>query len=1143
MSEKNHVIKLCSINIAGFSAKSQFMMNKYAFDEKFHIIAMQETESSDKEKLKLCNMNVITDTNQAKNHGASIYTRNDSTCTKIPELSKISEKIDSVWGVAVIDTKRYIVGSVYVKHHYLDGISETITMLNAANNMIKRFNACGVILQGDLNARHTAWGDKKNDAYGNELVKLLDNNLYSIISSSSPTFLCEGGDSKIDLVIISKNLTNKVETCRTDDLVELASGAPLRGHVPVITTIKKHNIPNGQTKVTDKLDIDSIKWALWTEDLEKELEKNEDKANHYEEPVELWKYLEDTINTITSKHCTRKKSTIHSKPYWTKNLTRLCEEMRRTRKIYQKRNTDSNKLNMILAKETFDEARKYECEKFIMEKTKNLNSTESRKFWKEFNKIFKKTSEGKIDPLEDDAGGLITDNAQLEEKMFATFFQCKHMIDGDFDEFFYDRVNQLYDDIKSEIKIDDAVQQKLNSNISLSEIKKAIKKTDANKRSMDNHQMHPKMLHQFGNRAVKLVQKLFNMSLNKGIWPWNNSEVIFLKKDGKKTYSLPGSYRPISISSYIGKLLEKILAARLISYLIQKGYYDPEQEGFTQGRNTIRYLNRLNLQIKLDILESKTVIGLFIDFEKAFDSVWKKGLIVKLDRLGVQGNILRLIDNFLHYRTVNLNINGDTGNTRNCEQYGLPQGSALSPILFKIYVMDILDDMKDNEEIEVYKFADDGTIKIASNTTTSCESRLAEVTQSLGNWTRSWRMVINCDPNKTEFICFNKAEKEDKVSNSIILTGKKVQQVEQTKVLGLIIDSKLSFKDHSKEIHRRLLEKWVRICQYCNIHWGFNQRVLRNIINTNFIPTMQYAGHIYINNKNMNDISQLWYKFIKTAVGAVFNVKINIGEVILGIPPVAIQTDINRIKHFLKLVINRSPHDRYEKFIKSCYLDHVHQPTELKIAMKDTFKFLKWKLALKPAHFTTEDAEIICNQDYYKFTNLSLKSCSYTKDNIKKYIEQLWYEKLKNECLIAGENNIPKPHCQKLPIPLDISRRDEVILMSLMYTQNLMNSFVYRNTYCTESPLCPKCLREEQTPYHVLTVCNKNHELILNLMIELLGEEGVQDDCTTILNCSRSKKFIHFCLEIIKNGKFRDSIVLHQNQLQGLNGPHAIMSS
>ena len=152
---------------------------------------------------------------------------------------------------------------------------------------------------------------------------------------------------------------------------------------------------------------------------------------------------------------------------------------------------------------------------------------------------------------------------------------------------------------------EDEDQKELNARVSIEEINKFIKKTNMNKVSLDNYQMHPRMLHNLGTKAINLIQRLFNMCLLKSRWVWSRAEVIFLKKEGKETYAAPGSYRPISITSYIGKLLEKIIAARIVRFLTKKGYYDTEQEGFTAGRNTVRYLNRLNLEIKTDLLDMK----------------------------------------------------------------------------------------------------------------------------------------------------------------------------------------------------------------------------------------------------------------------------------------------------------------------------------------------------------------------------------------------------------------------------------------------------------------------------------------------------------------------------------------------------------
>ena len=230
-------LKFCSINICGLSARSKHMIEKYAHTHNFDWLAIQETGSNNEEKLKLTNMSLITDSNQAKNRGASLHVKSSNMCTKITEIAEISKNVDSSWGLTVIRNKRYIVGSVYVKLNCPTAISDTVNMLVSAQNMTKKFRACGVILSGDLNARHPLWGDTVSNVYGNQLTNLLDSSKFSIIKPSTPTFLCNNGSSVIDLTIVSNNLARKVESCITDDEVELFSGAPLRGHVPVITEI------------------------------------------------------------------------------------------------------------------------------------------------------------------------------------------------------------------------------------------------------------------------------------------------------------------------------------------------------------------------------------------------------------------------------------------------------------------------------------------------------------------------------------------------------------------------------------------------------------------------------------------------------------------------------------------------------------------------------------------------------------------------------------------------------------------------------------------------------------------------------------------------------------------------------------------
>ena len=104
-----------------------------------------------------------------------------------------------------------------------------------------------------------------------------------------------------------------------------------------------------------------------------------------------------------------------------------------------------------------------------------------------------------------------------------------------------------------------------------------------------------------------------------------------------------------------------------------------------------------------------------------------------------------------------LNVNGIVGVLRKCLEIGLPQGSALSPILFKFFLHDLCSELA-QRNITLYKFADDGTLKASGETSQICLGTLRVIMDSLQKWCACWRMLINCLPNKTEVVCFGTAE-------------------------------------------------------------------------------------------------------------------------------------------------------------------------------------------------------------------------------------------------------------------------------------------------------------------------------------------------------------------------------------------------
>ena len=1162
-SNKQRKLKVCSINIGGLSERSRFMLDKYVSEKKIDVLCVQETGTADIDRHKLWNMNVSLDVNKGKNKGCALFTRNDLSTTPLPQIAKVSRDIDSVWSLVVINNKRYVIGTVYLKLEHANGVSDLLKMLDLARSCAIKYHASGPLLIGDLNARHTIWGDSSSNKYGNVLSEQLDPMEFSILAPEQPTFLAQNGSSKIDLGIVSNSLVGKINMPTTDNLANLYSGAPLRGHVPVHLSIDTE-VNRVKTLVEEKLDLESIDWNAWSDAVDKEVIAKGLLTKEFTDPSSLSDQLESVIKEVSDKIGQKKKATVHSKPFWTPELARLSQKLITARERYQERNTGDNRLKLDKARYDFDETRKAECRTFILNKTKDLNAAEANQFWKECNKIFNPKTQNSIESLlKNDV--LITEKERIEEILFSTFFEGLHLKEAEssFDDEFHSEVNEMYNKIKSndfehsmsgnpEIYIPDNIEPvqrdgiyPLNQNITIWEIENAIKTSKSAGKSFDNTGIHPTMLSKLGKSAVMCLHRIFNSCLLRGEWIWNKANVIFLKKEGKGSYNQPGAYRPISISSYVGKLLEKILAKRLDNFLFGAGYTDPCQEGFTRKRNTVRYLNRLHLSIKGDIDKKLTVLCLFVDMEKAFDSVWKKGLIYKLYKYGVTGPYLRILNDFLMNRFVTLTVNGFVGPLRRCLAFGLPQGSGLSPVLFKFFLIDMLEELDRHASVELYKFADDGTIKACGQSTVKCIKLLEEICALLYLWCCKWRMLINCNPNKTEVVCFYVAEKDRSIIPTHFKIGEsKINVVSKTKVLGLTMDQDLNFNAHKANLYKNLCLRWVTICRYTSRNWGLNQKVMVRLGQTLLLSSMFYAGIIWMREGHLEKLEKLWYKLLKTSIGAVFNISQIKAEIILGIPPLKILNRVNTTKHYLKINIFQQPDDKLKKTITDNLLLGWKANPILRNEIKDLFNFLEWSADKSPDKFTDEDRKILSSREYGKFGKLSAKSCSYNKDQITSYTEHIWQSSLMTQSQMNGVQFSPVVSCSKLPIPNGTDRGVEVLFMSLLYPNNLMNSFV--NKHFPKIQATPWCVCGEarETPFHIIMECRlvpEDIQLLWSNHIDTGQIANKSDDGSELLlGLSREVAFVRDSIDIIKSEvhQLRTEIILPPKKETKKPEPH-----
>ena len=214
----------------------------------------------------------------------------------------------------------------------------------------------------------------------------------------------------------------------------------------------------------------------------------------------------------------------------------------------------------------------------------------------------------------------------------------------------------------------------------------------------------PEMVKNMGAFAkIKLLQ-LFNRSWERGEIPknWKTAVIVPILKKGKPAKDL-ASYRPISLTSVLSKTLERMVNSRLYHYLESNGLVDANQAGFRRFRSTTDQLIHFTHSV-IDPWESGShTVAVFVDLRQAYDRVWRRGLLLKLQRLGVTGKMYWWIKEFLENRLIKTSVSGIYSSALPLRDE-LPQGSSLSCTLFLCYVDDLSEFLQTQNRLA---FADD----------------------------------------------------------------------------------------------------------------------------------------------------------------------------------------------------------------------------------------------------------------------------------------------------------------------------------------------------------------------------------------------------------------------------------------------------
>lgn len=341
----------------------------------------------------------------------------------------------------------------------------------------------------------------------------------------------------------------------------------------------------------------------------------------------------------------------------------------------------------------------------------------------------------------------------------------------------------------------------------------------------------------FSYLGIEMLTKILNCSLTNGYYPkdWRVAKTIPIHKSGKDSKNIT-SYRPISLISVLAKIYEKSIYERLANWCNDNKVIPDVQFGFRKGHSTNHAIMYLHNHIKGALACKRTTGVLSFDIEKAFDRVWHNGLIYKMTKLRFPIYLTKIVKSFLSDRKFRVCIN-ETYSPLMDIPWGVPQGSALSPILYNIFISDFPTLMDTNTYVSLY--ADDTLIFTSSRIKSKINRRLTTASDTIHQYFYKWKIKTNNE--KTNFTCFTNRKTKQIPSDFILINKARVERTPTLKYLGVIYDSKLTYKTHIRNTLTKIDNIYRTLYPFICKNSLLPARTKIHVFNTYMRPVMLYA--------------------------------------------------------------------------------------------------------------------------------------------------------------------------------------------------------------------------------------------------------------------------------------------------------------
>ena len=674
------------------------------------------------------------------------------------------------------------------------------------------------VMMGDVNARHPYWGDTATNRKGKLIESVLSSTSMEVINGISPTHFHFQTNSltNIDLTIVSGDIIDNFIWNVCDDLYN-------SDHYPTFIT----SVASTKYLQLPKYIFARANWPTF-----KTLAVVGASVESFLEVDDAVSAITDTIIAAADAAIPKASGGLRKKcvPWWNEEIKKARIEKNKNLKAYHRSHLVQHKIDFMRARAKFRYLVKESKQQSWKEYVSSINSrTPVRKIWRKIDKIRGKYS-SPTPPVLNSNGSLISEPIEVGNLFGQTLSDTSK--GSQHPDFTYIRNRH------PEPNLDGNNEHEYNSPFSMTEYENALgssKNTAAGK-----DEIHVQMLKNLSDETATFVLDLFNRIWIGESFPceWLNAIVIPFKKPGKDPQDV-NNYRPISLTSCLCKLMERMVNTRLVWTLEKNRAINPVQCGFRYGRSALDVVACMESDIKAAFSRKEHTIAVFFDLRKAYDTTWRPLIIKNLSSGGIRGRMLHFINNFLDGRKFQIRI-GSTLSNIHVQHQGVPQGSVLSCSLFSIAINNISECLP--QYIRSTLYVDDFSIYASSRNLAALLRRIQNAVNILNRW--SIENGFTFSKEKSVIMHFHKLRGWFP-NPTISLGDTNLKYVEENRFLGMVLDKKLTWVPHMKQLKTKCLKALSLLKRLSRLSWGADRQTLLYIYRSIIRSKLDYGCQLY----------------------------------------------------------------------------------------------------------------------------------------------------------------------------------------------------------------------------------------------------------------------------------------------------------